>query len=165
MVRGRSGLDLSGLDDGTITYSVVATDAVGNTATDSETASKDTVTTVAITAFTDPVTAANQLNGSVSGTAEAGDTIALTGSDGTPAYDVTGSTTATGGTRSFLGPDLCGLDDGTITYSVVATDAVGNTATDSATASKDTVTTVAITAFTDPVTAANQLNGFGVGYG
>ena len=63
-------LDLSGLDDGTITYSVTATDSVGNTATDSKSATKDTVTTVAITAFTDPVTAANQLNGSVSGTAE-----------------------------------------------------------------------------------------------
>ena len=101
----------------------------------------------------------------MSGTAEAGDTIALTVSDGTPAHDVTGSTTATGGTWSFSGLDLSGLDDGTITYSVVATDAVGNTATDSETASKDTVTTVAITAFTDPVTAANQLNGVGVGYG
>ena len=154
-----TGLDLSGLDDGPISYSVKATDAVGNTATDSQSANKDTVTNVSIAAWTDPVTFANQGNASASGTSEAGDTIDLTVSDGTVAHDVTASTSADGsGNWSFTGLDLSGLDDGPISYSVKATDAVGNTATDSQSANKDTVTNVSIAAWTDPVTFANQGN-------
>src|SRR5439155_1013786 len=100
----------------------------------------DTSTSVSITAETDPVTGANQASAAVSGTSEAGDSIDLTVSDGTPAHDVTDSTTANGsGDWSFSGLDLSGLDDGSITYAVDAADSVGNTASDSVGATVDTV--------------------------
>src|SRR6202008_459049 len=105
-------------------------DGLGNPANDSKTATKDTVTNVAITSVTDPVTHVNQGNASASGSSEAGDTIDLKGSDGIHA--VTASTSADGsGNWSFTGLDLSSLNDGPITYFVKATDAVGNTATDS----------------------------------
>src|SRR5204862_144681 len=120
------------------------------TANDSANASKDTVTSVSITSFTDPVTAANQLNVAVSGTAEAGDSIDLTVSDGTVAHDVTDSATATGGTWSFSGLDLSGLDDGAITYSFPTRRSSDLTANDSANASKDTAApAIAIDTVTD----------------
>ena len=135
-----SGMNVSSLSDGTITYSATATDGFGGTANDSKTAAKDTVTNVSITNWTDPINAGNQTNVSASGTAEAADTVKLTISDAGNAHSVGPfTTTATGGHWSFSGIDVSSLNDGTITYSVTATDGVGNAATDSETATKDTV--------------------------
>jgi hypothetical protein len=131
--------------DGTVTAQVnanAANDAASNGNTISGTASvtRDTSTTVAITAWTNPVDNTNQTNVSVSGTAEAGDTIELKITDAGNAHTVGPfTTTATGGTWSFSNKDVSSLNDGTITYSVKATDAATNTATDSKTATKSTL--------------------------
>jgi hypothetical protein len=153
-----SGLNLSGLLDGTIDYTALATDGVGNTNSALKTATKDTAApSIAITAWTHPVNNANKGSASISGTGETGDTIDLTVTDGVPAHNVTASTTVAGGTWSFSGLVLTGLSDGTITYTVVATDGVGNTANDVKTTGKDVVApTVAITAWTHPINAANE---------
>ncbi len=155
-----AGIDASALNDGTITYNVTATDAAGNSASSSKTASKDTVApAVAVTSVTDPVTIANHHDTEASGTGEVGATISVVATDGTNSTTAVTTTIAADGTWSLAGIDASALNDGTITYNVTATDAAGNSASSSKTASKDTVApAVAVTSVTDPIGSSDQTN-------
>ncbi len=153
-----SGINVSALTDGTITFNVTATDSEDNTATASKTATKDTVApSVAVTTVTDPINADNDSSTSASGTGEVGATITIFATDGTNTTSQYTTTVASGGTWSITGINVSQLSDGTVTFNVTATDAAGNSATSSKTASKDTVApAVAVTSVTDPVTIANH---------
>ncbi len=153
-----SGIDVSGLNDGTLTFNVTATDTEDNTATASTTATKDTVAPqVEVSTVTDPVNASNAASTTASGTGEAGATISVVVTDGTNSTTAMTTTVAGDGTWTITGINVSALADGTITYNVTATDAAGNSATSSKTASKDTVApAVALTSVTDPITIANH---------
>jgi len=149
-----SGINLTTLPDGTVTFSAIASDAAGNTATANKTATKDTTApTVNITAVTDPITIAAVHSVTASGTGEAGATLKLVGTDGTHSTSEYTGTVAQDGTWSITGIDTSALSDGTITFTVDAKDAANNTASDSQTATKTTLT---VTTVTSPINAANQ---------
>ncbi|HEY8699374.1 MAG TPA: Ig-like domain-containing protein [Arthrobacter sp.] len=124
-----TGLNLTALNDGTVTYTATATDAAGNTGTSAAvTKTKDTVApglpTVSVPTF---VNAANVANVPVSGTAEPGATVALTVTDPGTAHTVSQTATANGtGGWSATALNLTTLNQGTVTYKVTATDAAGN---------------------------------------
>jgi hypothetical protein len=127
-----TSLVLTSLNDGTanISYSVTATDAVGNTspATSKTGVTKDTGVPSApvISTWTHPINASNVTAATISGTAEANSTIGLTITDGSAS--VTGSMSADGSGNWSFTKNVSTLADGTaISYSVTATDAVGNT--------------------------------------
>jgi hypothetical protein len=136
-----AAIDVSGLNDGTITFLAKATDAAGNDSfADSLTAQKDTVApAVEITAATDPIDPGNETSAAASGTGEVGASIQLFVTDGTHNTMAFDTVVAGDGTWSVASIDVSGLDDGTITYMVTATDAAGNTATDTQTAIKDSI--------------------------
>ncbi|WP_170941089.1 beta strand repeat-containing protein, partial [Antarctobacter heliothermus] len=158
-----SGLDLSGLGDGTLTLTVALTDAAGNTGADAtDTTTKDaTVPAGYSVAFDqDPVNAANET--AVSFTfagAEVGTGYAYSiASDGGGA-PVTGSGTIATAADQITGIDVSGLGDGTLTLTVALTDAAGNTGVDATdTTTKDATVPAGYTvAFDqDPVNAANE---------
>ncbi len=151
-----TGLDLSSLADGSITYTATATDLAGNTATENQPATKDTVApAVAVVAVTNPVNIANVKSASANGTGEAGATISLVVTDGTNSTSAKTTIVGEGGTWTITGIDLSSLTDGTITYTATASDAAGNTATSSLTATKATVT---IATVTSPINASNAGN-------
>ncbi|WP_034247390.1 T9SS C-terminal target domain-containing protein, partial [Aquimarina atlantica] len=126
-----SGIDLSGLGDGTITLSVTLTDVngnIGSAATDTET--KDTIapTGYSVTIDQSPINAGN--DNAVSYTfssAEVGATYNYTFSSSGGGTNVTGSGTVASTTATISSIDLSGLADGTITLSVTLTDVNGNT--------------------------------------
>ena len=151
-----SDIDVSGLLDGVITFTVTITDAAGKTAQFTTTANKDTIAPdVAITAVTDPVDIVSHNLVTVSGTGEVGASISVTVSDGLHSVSSAVATVGTDGTWSIGGIDVSELLDGTITYTATATDAGFNTAQQSMTATK---TTVSITLFTGPINLGNVLN-------
>jgi len=151
-----TGIDVSGLSNGTITYRSTATDAAGNTAVATKTATKDTATpAVAVTTVTDPVNSANKASTSASGTTEAGATVSVVATDGTTTTPAKAAT-VTGTTWSVSGIDVSSLADGPITYRATATDAVGNTATASKTATKDIAAVLLLSKVTDPVNSWNK---------
>ena len=152
----RHSVTVTGLTAG-VNYLFVAssTDAAGNTttATDSESYSVDT--TVSATIDINPnITADDVINA-----AEAGGTVAITGTVGGDVQDgdtvtltINGNTytgTASGGAFSIdvAGSDLAADPDTTIEASVTTTDAAGNsaTATDTEDYSVDTTVTASIT--------------------
>lgn len=154
-----SGIDVSGLSDGTITYTATTTDAAGDTVNASKTATKDTVASIAVTLVTDPVTMLNKTNASASGTTEVGATVMVTVTDGTTTTAPVKATVDGSGKWSVTGIDVSSLKDGSITYTATATDAAGNTGTATKTASKDTVApSVSVTTVTDPVNSLNETN-------
>jgi len=121
------GIDVSMLDDGTLTYTVTAEDEEGNTATQSREVTKDTVAPdVEIDDATDPVNGDNQDEASISGTGEAGSTITVVVTDGDNTTEEYTTTVNAQGKWTITGIDLSDLDDGTITYRVTATDTAGN---------------------------------------
>ena len=143
---------LSGVTDGTHTYTAKATDAAGNVspASASRTVKVDT-TAPAKPAFTAP--ADNALLGTssptLSGTAEAGATVEIF--EGTTSR---GTTVATGGTWSKT---LTGVTDGAHTYTAKATDAAGNTSVASdARRSRVDTTAPAAPAITAPANGQQQ---------
>ncbi|MEP4164354.1 DUF4347 domain-containing protein, partial [Maricaulis sp.] len=157
-----SGIDVSGLPDGTLTLSATLTDTAGNAggaATD--TAAKDTAAPAgySVTLDQDPVNSGNA--GAASFTfagAEVGADYDYTISSSGGAGSVTGSGTIATATDQITGIDVSGLPDGTLTLSVTLTDGGGNTggaATDTAT--KETVAPAgySVALDQDPVTAAN----------
>lgn len=141
-----TGIDLSGLPDGTVTLSVTLTDRGRNTGT----ASRDTVTkeTQAPTGYTviidqSPINTlnVNAASFTFSG-AEIGATYnySLTSSGGVGS--VNGSGTIATATDQVTGIDVSGLADGTISLNVTLTDSNGNTgtsATDTKTKNTETV--------------------------
>ncbi|MCE9548322.1 MAG: FKBP-type peptidyl-prolyl cis-trans isomerase [Planctomycetia bacterium] len=127
-----SNIDVSSLNDGTITFKATATDAASNTATSSKTATKDTVApAVAVTTVTNPISTGNSGNTSASGTGEAGASISVVASDGTNSTAAVTTTVSAGGVWSVSGLAVTTLNDGTITFKATATDTAGNTATSS----------------------------------
>lgn len=148
-----TGLNLTALNQGAVTYTATATDAAGNSgASFAVTKTKDTLApglpSISVPLF---VNAANVANVPVSGTAEPGATIALSVTDPGPAHTVQQTVTANGtGDWSTTALSLTALNQGTVTYQVTATDAAGNvSATKTTTNTKDvappTVTGVALT--------------------
>ncbi|QDG89375.1 OmpL47-type beta-barrel domain-containing protein [Pseudarthrobacter sp. NIBRBAC000502770] len=138
-------MNLSSLNEGTVTFSATATDAAGNTgAARTATSIKDTSAPDAATALKVPTyvnaTTAPSIN--VAGNAEAGATVSVSAmSPGSPA-PVTGTAVAGNGTWS-LNLDLRSLKDDTVTYTVTVIDAAGNTSGPATTSSlKDTVAPV-----------------------
>ena len=155
------------LADGTLTFKIVSTATTGETSQATKTATKDTVApTGAVTAVTDPVNNANKANTSASGTGEVGATISLVVDGGSVTSTTYTATVTSNGTWSITGIDVSALPDGTITYTITATDAAGNTATSSKAALKDTVVpAVAVTTVTDPIGLADHTNATASGTG
>ena len=151
-----SGIDVSGLDDGTITYTATATDEGNNTGSDSKTATKDTVApAVAISTVTNPINLSNANSAAASGTGEVGATISLTVTDGTHTTTAQTTTVDANGNWSITGINVSALNDGTVTFQVTATDGAGNTTSKTSTSTKQTVT---LTSVTQPVSLANETN-------
>jgi TusA-related sulfurtransferase len=155
-------LNLTSLNQGTVTYTAKATDAAGNTgSTVTVTSIKDTLAPAAPT-ISAPlyVNAANVANVPVNGTAEAGAAVTLLVTDAGTAHTVSQSATAGGGAWSITGLNLTALNDGAVTYTATATDAAGNTGTSAAvTKTKDTVApglpTVSVPPFVNATNVAN----------
>ena len=93
----------------------------------------------------------------ISGTGEAGDTISVVADDGDIETEPQTTTVDENGDWTIT-IDVSALQDGTITFTVTATDAAQNSTTDSITAEKDTVTFVTISEITDPIGIGNQDN-------
>ncbi len=162
-----TGIDTSALADGTLTFTVTASNTAGNTNQATLTATKDTVApAVGVSSVTDPINAANAASVSASGTGEAGATISLVVDDGTTTSQTYNATIGTDGTWSITGIDTSGLADGTLTFTATASDAAGNTATASQTATKDTTApAVDLAQVTDPITIANYQSAAASGTG
>jgi len=155
-----TGLNLSSLDDGDLTYSVTAT-LGSDVSTVTKAATKITVApTAAFTSVPETINNNNKTNVSVSGTGTVGATIALTVTDGATTLNPFTTTVGAGGTWSISGIDVSTLDDGTLTFTAVATDSVGNESSDATdTALLDTLPpTAAITTVDDPLPTANLAN-------
>ena len=122
-----TGLNLSGLGDGSVTISAISTDLAGNVSTaGTASVTKDTVAPGVPTAnYTDN----NNANADqVSGTAEANASITVTKTAPTPTASY--STTASGaGAYSVLVAAVAGKPNPptAVTYTITATDAAGNT--------------------------------------
>lgn len=122
-----TGLNLSGLGDGSVTISVISTDLAGNVSTaGTASVTKDTVAPAVPTAnYTDN----NNANADqVSGTAEANASITVTKT--APAPTASYSTTASGaGAYSVVVAAVAGKPNPptAVTYTITATDAAGNT--------------------------------------
>lgn len=128
-----SGINVSGLGDGTLTVSLTLTDAALNTgAAATNTVTKDSTAPngYAVAFTTDPINSGNQTAAAFQMTgAEVGATFdySITSSGGgTP---VTGSGTISTATQSVTGIDVSGLGDGTLTVSLTLTDAASNAGT------------------------------------
>jgi cyclophilin family peptidyl-prolyl cis-trans isomerase len=138
-----SGINVSSLNDGTITYTATQTDTSNNTTTSSKTTIKDTVPPmVSISSVTNPINIGNVTNTTASGTGEVGATISVMASDGSHTTTAATTTVGSGGTWSISGINVSALNDGTITYTATATDSANNSASSTKTANKDTVDTV-----------------------
>ncbi len=128
---GYSGsVDVSGLDDGTVTATVTLTDAANNTSPSaSDTATKNTTPAApTVTISPDPINATNQTAVTVSGVGEADGTANITVNDtnaATPAITTTAPVNGSGAYTATL--DLTSLSDGTITASVTVTNSVNHT--------------------------------------
>lgn len=136
-----TGIDVSGLADGTLTLSVTLTDAAGNTGTEStDTASKDTSAPAGYNVAIDQTAINNDNKAAMSFTfadAEvgAGYNYTVTSSG---VGSVTGSGTISTANQQISGINVGGLSDGTLTLSVTLTDTFGNIGTTAtATGSKD----------------------------
>ncbi|MBZ4024120.1 hypothetical protein CKO11_16870, partial [Rhodobacter sp. TJ_12] len=135
-----TGIDVSGLADGTLTLSVTLTDSLNNTgvvatATIVKNVSAPSGYTVSLDQ--DPVTSATE--SAVSFTfagAETGTRYSYTISSSGGGTAVTGAGTISTATQQITGIDVSGLADGTLTLSATLTDSASNTgvaATDTAT--------------------------------
>jgi hypothetical protein len=151
---------VSTLSDGTLTFTATMAGTAGGTAQTTSTAVKDTAEPeLLISDATDPVNAANANAVEISGAGEAGDTITLVVSDGTSATTTYTTAVASDGTWNIAGIDVHELADGEISYTIVATDAGGNTVNSSLSASKDTVApAVVIASVTDSIDANTASN-------
>jgi hypothetical protein len=158
-----AGLDLTSLNQGTVTYTAKATDAAGNTgSTVSVTSIKDTLAPAAPT-ISAPlyVNIGNVANVPVSGTAETGAAVTLLVADAGAAHTVSQTATANGaGDWSTTGLNLTALNDGAVAYTATATDVAGNTGASAAvTKTKDTLApglpTVSVPPFVNAGNVAN----------
>jgi hypothetical protein len=122
-------VDLSGLADGLITVAITAKDTAGNTATG--TGASQTLDTVVAVPTINAVTSDNIINASevtttITGTNEAGATVALTlGAGNVRAATVTGTTWS----YTLVAADITAMGEGSETLSATQTDAAGNVST------------------------------------
>ena len=157
-----SGINLSGLGDGTITLSVTLTDINGNQglpATD--TSSKDTAVPsgYSVVINQDPINAGNQTAVSFTFTgAEVGATYnySFTSSGGGGTVGASGTVASTGQTISPI--NLSTLPDGTITLSVTLTNGngTGSAATDTSTKDTAAPSGYSVVINQDPINAGNE---------
>ncbi|TDT85907.1 hypothetical protein DFO47_101326 [Arthrobacter sp. AG258] len=138
-------LDLSSLNQGTVTYSATATDAAGNTSpAKTATATKDTVAPAAAQFSSVPqyVNSAGVGSVPISGTAETGAVVTVSAMSPGSAAAVTGTATATASGWA-VNLNLTSLRDGAVTYTVTVADSAGNTSAPATTTdTKDTVAPV-----------------------
>ncbi|NER09470.1 Calx-beta domain-containing protein [Muriicola jejuensis] len=160
-----TGIDLSGLGDGTITLTVSLTNGNGQGADVTDTSTKATAVPsgYSVTIDQDPITAGNQA--AVSFTfagAEVGSTYnySFTSSGGGTPVTVTGGGPIVTATDQITGIDLSGLGDGTITLTVSLTNGNGQGAdvTDTSTKATATPSGYAVVINQDPITISNQAN-------
>ncbi|MEN6459211.1 MAG: peptidylprolyl isomerase [Thermoguttaceae bacterium] len=124
-----TGIDVSSLSDGTLTYAVTLTDGLGNegsTVTATATLDTEPPSGYSITAGTNEVDTSNAIvTGFTFSDAEvdATYTYTITSSGG---GSVTGTGIVTSASQKVAGIDISSLVDGTLTYSVTLTDSVGN---------------------------------------
>jgi cyclophilin family peptidyl-prolyl cis-trans isomerase len=158
-----TGIDVSALTDGTLTYSVILTDPAGNigaaataTATLDKTAPAD-YTVSADDALLNATEAASA--GFTFAGAEAGATYNYTVTSSGGGAPVTGSGTVSAADQPVTGINVSPLPDGTLTYSVTLTDTAGNagapvtaTATLDRTAPTATITPNGTAANSSPIT-------------
>ena len=134
-----TGIDVSSLQDGTITYTATATDpTTGNVGTATRTTTKNTVApTISFDTVTDPIIdGSNDTATIASGVTVVRDTVSVTATDGTTKVTVP-ATVDPSGNWTATGIDVSGLQDGTITYTATATDpTTGNIGTATKTATK-----------------------------
>lgn len=151
-------VNVSTLDDGTLTAKVVSTDPAGNPSSEGTASiAKDTSAPAAPAAnLPTVVNAANAAAATISGTAEALSTLAYSVTSDGGAGTVSGTTPVNGTGDWTKGIDVSSLPDGTLTLTVHATDTAGNTGTDgTATTVKDVVVGTPTVAVTDPVNSGN----------
>lgn len=135
-----SGIDVGIFTDGIISFTAAAEDAAGNRSQYAATTEKDTVApTVDLLSVSNPITPGNASATTASGVGEVGARIWVVASDGTSSTAAKQTTVADNGNWSVSKIDVRALLDGIITYTVIAEDRVGNTATDSLTAVKTTI--------------------------
>ncbi|AGA80716.1 MBG domain-containing protein [Echinicola vietnamensis] len=158
-----TGIDLSGLGDGTVTLSVTLTDGFGNTGSVvTDTNTKDTSAPSGYSASMDQanINAANQSAASFTfAGAEVGADYAYTFTSSGGGTNVTGSGTVATATDQITGIDLSGLGDGTVTLSVTLTDGFGNTGsvvTDTNTKDTSAPSSYSVTFDQANINAANQ---------
>ncbi|MBE3659302.1 hypothetical protein BOO92_21975, partial [Vibrio navarrensis] len=142
-----SGIDLSNLNDGTLTLSVIVTDSAGNSAsavTASSTLDTAVPTGHSVTFGDTLYSNAEKTAASFSfGNAEAGANYSYTISSSNGGSNVTGTGTLASASETLSGIDLSNLNDGTLTLSVIITDGAGNSA--SAVTASSTLDTAAPT--------------------
>jgi TusA-related sulfurtransferase len=150
-VWSATALNLTTLNQGTVTYKVTATDAAGNaSAIATTTNTKDTVSATPVVTPPSSVTTANVGTVLVNGTADAGATVTLTITDANSVHSSSPTATANGSGDWSVTTDLSAFIDGTISYSARGTDPAGNvsaagTATNAKEALTPTVTGIALT--------------------
>lgn len=156
-----SGLNLSGLADGTLTISLYLMDAasnIGSTVTD--TVVKDIVAPTGMTTTISAITGSNVSAASfdiLAGEIGAGYSYTISSSGG--GTNVTGSGTVSSAPQSISGINLSGLNDGVLTLSVTQTDTSGNTSVAStSTAPKDSTSPsgYAPAFITNPINSGNK---------
>jgi hypothetical protein len=132
-----SGLNLTALNDGQLTYTAAATDIAGNTGPSAtQTGTKDTYsappafTTVPSKISSDAVSAVQ-----LAGTAEAGAAVALTATD-SGGHSATATVAANGSGNWSATMNLGALSSGPVTFSAQATDLAGNVSTVTTAASR-----------------------------
>ena len=160
-----AGSDLAADADHTVDASVSTTDAAGNSATATASKSYAVDTTISASIALDAITADNVINaaeagstiavtGTVGGDVQSGDTVTLTVNGN--AY--TGTVCGGGFSINVAGSDLAADADHTVDASVTTTDAAGNSATATATRSYAVDTTVAASLAVNAITADNIIN-------
>ena len=145
-----SSLDLTTLNDGTLTATATQTDGIGNLGIGTKTAFKDVVApTVTVTTFP-TVNNANMAAVTLAGACENSLAISLAVTDVGFAHTVNATPTCSAGSWTASSIDLTTLKNGTLTATATQTDNAGNLGIGTKTASKDVVT------------PRNPLYGFGV---
>ena len=126
-----TGIDVSSLADGTLTYSATLTDTSGNTGsavTATATLDKTAPAGYSITADDNLIGASEALATSFTfADAEIGATYSYTVTSDAGGTPVGGSGTIASAAEQVTGIDVSSLPDGTLTFSVTLTDAAGNT--------------------------------------
>jgi hypothetical protein len=141
------GIDLRCLDDTTLTFTVTSEDANGNVTEYEIRAVKDTeAPELVLDEVTVPIDSDNADEVEIKGTGEVGATITVVATDGVDSTIVYMTTVDGDGNWLIEGIDVSALADGTITFNVTATDAVGNTTDDQITAEKTSAAPLALMA-------------------